>query len=302
MAPLYLLIACGPPLEKIGVATSDAILVPFVSETPEVIELNQQNPTQSSISQENSASSIGYAIVAGDTLLGIAERNGISLDNLLVANPGIDARFLTIGQEILIPLGDNAAPASIESSTPIDLNMGIPNCFESAAGELWCYVTVENNQDFAMENVAAQISVFSSVGELVTQKEAISTIQKLDSGGKIPLIAYWAESPLGWTHASSQIINAFRLDDPLERYLDLQIEDLVLDISDSGLAATVSGEVSGENLSASSTLWILAVAYDNEGLVVGTRKLETKESEFELELFSLGPMIKSVDVLLEGRP
>jgi LysM repeat protein len=48
-------------------------------------------------------SSAEYVIAAGDTLGAIAKRQHISLQALMDANPGIDARELHIGQRVVIP-------------------------------------------------------------------------------------------------------------------------------------------------------------------------------------------------------
>jgi LysM repeat protein len=49
-----------------------------------------------------------YVVVAGDTTFGIAEKCGVEVDAIEAANPDIDIRSLTIGQEINMP------PASTE--------------------------------------------------------------------------------------------------------------------------------------------------------------------------------------------
>ncbi len=60
-----------------------------------------------------------YKVVRGDTLWGIARKNGVSLANLLKANPSMDnSGRLSIGQEIMIPasgtnLTSNVSPAPL---------------------------------------------------------------------------------------------------------------------------------------------------------------------------------------------
>lgn len=48
-----------------------------------------------------------YTIKAGDTFYLIAKRYGVSLDELLKANPGVDPDRLYIGQVICIPTEDS---------------------------------------------------------------------------------------------------------------------------------------------------------------------------------------------------
>jgi len=51
-----------------------------------------------------------YAIQAGDTLIGIGQRFGYTLDALLIVNPGIDPNNLQIGQVICLPPSPGAGP------------------------------------------------------------------------------------------------------------------------------------------------------------------------------------------------
>ncbi len=53
-----------------------------------------------------------YTIQSGDTLAGIADNFGISLDDLLAANPGIDPQALRSGQTIKLPSSASAGLAT----------------------------------------------------------------------------------------------------------------------------------------------------------------------------------------------
>lgn len=46
---------------------------------------------------------VKYTVKAGDTMAAIAKRNGVSVNALMSANPGVDARRLKIGQVLNIP-------------------------------------------------------------------------------------------------------------------------------------------------------------------------------------------------------
>jgi LysM repeat protein len=72
-----------------------------------------------------------YVIVSGDTLGGLAHKNGVSLKALLEANPGVNPKKLHVGQKIQIP-GSTGATAS-------GGNVGNGATTESSTGEATVY-------------------------------------------------------------------------------------------------------------------------------------------------------------------
>ena len=303
IVPLTLLIACNSSSESLALPKASALVQSYVTATVTLDSSSKQIAPEATSTLSITMTPVSYAIVAGDTLLVIAERNGISLDELLLANPGIDARFLSIGQGIFIPLAAGASESSVSVDLGVELKKGETSCFANVAGELWCFFLVENNQTEALENASAQIQLLSSTGEVLAQKEAYGQIRKLDSGAKMPLIAYWKQAPQAWHAAIGQLTGAFIIDDPSERYLALELIDLNYSVSDSAKSASVSATISGTEISSATSIRVLAVAYAEDGRVIGTR-LETiilGETAFSFELFSLGPMIADVEVWLEGR-
>jgi LysM repeat protein len=52
-----------------------------------------------------------YQVADGDTLWSVAKRVGVSADALVAANPGIDARRMSIGQSLALPAGATLAAA-----------------------------------------------------------------------------------------------------------------------------------------------------------------------------------------------
>lgn len=304
LTPLLLLIACNSTSEASTEVKTTFVVLPFASATALPDEPSAQVVSTATTVPEFTPTPIVYVIVEGNTLLGIAERNGMSLDDLLLANPGVDARFLSVGQEIFIPNGSNSPVEPVVESNYTELSEGETSCFASAVGELWCFFLVENKEEEAVENAAAQISLVAETGEVISQKEAFALIQKMDQGVRMPLVAFWDMAPEAWVEASGQVSSAFRLDDPNARYLQLTLDGLTTTISDSGKVALVSGDLKGEGLATASSVWVLAVAYTEDGGVTGTRRLvlEPGEIEFSFEVYSLGPDIASVDVLVEGQP
>lgn len=263
------------------------------NETPQADELPAASPTP-----------LAYVVVANDTLLGIAQRYAVSLDALLAANPGVNPNFLTLGMEILVPQGQDGEAAIFGAPTALPLDLRESNCYATAAGELWCFLLVENQQTEAVENLAASITLFSSSGEMLDSVEAIAPLNLLRSGASAPLVAYWATAPQDWETASGQLLTAYRVSDFESRYISADLSNVAVDIARDGLSARVNAGLDLESASEASLVWVLAVAYDAENSVLGLRRWEGRESDVEIELwiYSLGGAIDRVDLQVEARP
>lgn len=112
-----------------------------------------------------------YTVAKDDTLLGIAARFGLSLDDLLAVNPGIDPRFLTIGLTLTIPLaseGNIPQPQVLQ----IPLVLGSPRCFPLPDASRWCIVQVSNPNDFPVSTV--------SLLWVLSEDESLSSVLPID--------------------------------------------------------------------------------------------------------------------------
>jgi peptidoglycan endopeptidase LytF len=110
------LVACGggstgtraPDSNKVPTATLPATLP-----APQIINGAVQTGNAST-----------YTIKSGDTLAAIADRLGVTLDDLRAANPGVDPARLTVGSTIKVPAGAGGAPpptAAAPTATPAAL-------------------------------------------------------------------------------------------------------------------------------------------------------------------------------------
>lgn len=68
--------------------------VPATTPSPEPVSLAPA---------EDGSERMQYTIESGDTLSKVARKLGISLDSLMRANPGIEPRYLRIGQKVYVP-------------------------------------------------------------------------------------------------------------------------------------------------------------------------------------------------------
>ena len=251
-----------------------------------------------------------YKVVANDTLIGIATRYNIALEELIAANPGIDPSFLIIGAELLIPAGDGAVIDILPTPTPVGISVQQPICYPTAAGGLWCLLLVNNNQAFAVENLAAEILLLTSTGEVVAQQQAIPLINVLPNGRSLPLVALFDDAPSTWDKAEARLLSAISVPEGDERYLNAEILNLQISIDSSGSSATITGEiVLAPEIPVANLIWILAIAYDENGVPVAVRRWDHAGElvggdtlSFAIDLYSLGPVITQVELLYEVRP
>ena len=250
-----------------------------------------------------------YAIESGDTLLEVAHRYSITLEQLLAANPGIDPSFLIVGTEIIIPTGDSVL-SGYPSPTPINFDVGQPQCYPAADGGLWCLVVARNSQAQALENLSAAITLYATNGEKIAQQLAISALNILQPGQQITLATFFATTiPAGVT-AQAELRSALPVDAASQRYIDIQIQ--INNITIDNTQAHIQGIIrvpGGEAAPEANRIWLLANAYDADGNPVGVRKWEVNASTapgtelpFEIIVYSLQHAISEVQILGEARP
>jgi hypothetical protein len=138
-------------------------------------------------------------------------------------------------------------------------------------------------------------------GETLATIDAIPMLNMLAPGETMPLVAYIQVAPEDWASARGQVVSAY-LVSGADYYLQATLNETQIEISDSGLAAQITGRLSvGET--APGTAWVLAVGYASDGAVVGVyRWVRQQQDAFDFWVYSLGPKIATVDLLVEARP
>jgi LysM repeat protein len=278
---------------------------PTASQTPEGKLITQEIPTQP---PTVTPTPMVYTIVEGDTMLAIAFRYGISLAQLQSANPEVNARLLVVGTELIIPLGD-VLPSNPVTATPIPLQISGTICYPAPDG-IWCFVTIKNDRSRALENISAQVVLQDSDGDFIAEGTAYGAMNLLPVDEELPLVLFIP----GRYSTEFEVTAIIQTVQPLpkndERYLNAWLEVDQVKISEGGKRAQISGTVGLPVKSEPGNLaWILVVAYDQEGNVVGVRKAEQfgifepgSSREFFIEVFSLASSISEVSAFVEVRP
>jgi len=235
-------------------------------------------------------------------MLSIAYQFGISWQELQAANPKVDPRAMGEGLQLIIPISGEI-PEVLPTTTPIPVHVKQPTCYPTGDGGAWCVVSIRNELETSLENLSVWIGLYNSLGELIASQEAYAPLNILRLESNMPIMAYFSPPLPDGYQAQSELLSGLAVAADDTRYIDLQAKVVEVDISNDGSQADVSGDVSiSDNTPALSQLWVLAVAYDAEGDIVGARKWKSGgDPQFEITVYSLGGKIDHVEVLVEAR-
>ncbi len=294
---LLLLTSCAADVEPDQTPPSAGSLQPYQTLipsppplTPTPVQTEPPIPT---------ATPFLYTVETGDTMLGIALKFGISLENLMAANPDISPSAMSVGQELRIPSGADDGE-SFATPTPVPLNISQASCYPTITQGMWCFALVENDYADTLENISAQVTLLGADGEAVASQRAFTPLNILPAGQALPLMIFFPEVPAE-AESHWQLLTATRLLPEDDRYLPAVLGNTLIQIDASGKRAQVSGKTLLQE--AASQVWVAAIAYDAAGNVVGMRKWESDGGSlaFNLTVASLGPAIDRVVLIVEAR-
>jgi len=278
------------------------LLTPYFTQTTKPTSPTPTLSVQLPVTPAPTATPFLHTLTDEDTLLGLAFRYGVSLEELEAANPGVDAHYLTVGKQIVIPISGSITE-TLPAATPVPVQIKQTRCYPAGDGGAWCVVAIYNDTQDSLENLSAGIGVYTPQGEIIASRTAYAPLNILRPGSLMPLMTYFSPPFPEDYEAHSQVVSGLAIPGDDERYLDLPLKIESIVISRDGNQATVSGEVIlPPDTDRFSELWLLAVAYDGLGNINGIREWRSEsETHFEIEVFSLGGRIEHVEVLEEAR-
>jgi LysM repeat protein len=300
----FLLSGCSQvTLQATPTVTSEGLLTPYITLTPSPQGATATIEVTIPVTPTPTPTPFLYTVKGDDTMLGIAFQFGVKLADLLAANPQVDPHYMGEGLKLVIPISGEI-PEVVSTPTPVPAQAESPRCYRTGDGGAWCIMALRNNQETSLENLSAWIGLYNNNGENIASQTAYAPLNILRPGSTIPIMAYF-EPPLpDALLAQGEILTALSVAADDNRYLDSQVNVDAVEISPDGGGATVRGTVVLPDPSASvSQLWVLAVAYDADGNIVGSRKWKSAgEKEFEFGVFSVAGVIDHVEMLSESRP
>jgi LysM repeat protein len=278
-------------------------ITPFISQTPKPIIPTATILAQIPETPAPTPTPYLYTVKNDDTMLGIAYQFGISLQDLQAANPTVDPHFMGPGLQLVIPIeGDE--PTNLPTATAYPIEITQPVCYPAGDEGVWCVTAIYNDRNISLENLAVWTGLFNSHGEIITNQVAYAPLNVLQPGNTIPLMVYFAPPIPDEFTVHSELLSAISVEPGDPRYISVQVRLDELVINPDGMQALVSGSVLlPTDTPTPSQVWVLAVAYDSEGDILGARKWKSAgETQFEFTVYSLNGMIDHVKVLTEVRP
>ena len=336
---VILLAACAPTPVILATPTSTlhGALTPFLTTTPTRTPVLPTLAAPTPVTPQPSPTPLTHKVVAGETMTGIAIKYGVTLESLLAANPNVQPRMLPVGTILVIPAGGVVATSVTVIPTPTAVPVAASDtlCYPSADGGSWCVLLVTNDQSLPVENLSASIALFNSQGESLAEQVVSAPLDILRPGASIPLLAYFAPALPAQFSTRSRLLTALPIAADDSRYLDPAVEGLQVEITTTARLARLRGQaVLPPGSRPARLLWLAGVAYDAQGDAVGVRKLEISSPcpgaaegtltptvkpaakvtptatatplpcppiPFDFAVYSLGPPIARVEILLEAR-
>lgn len=275
---LVLLAGCGVEVITPGTATETPPLQPLTTPLPTHVATVTApfQPPPATATPTATPIPIIHVIQEGDTLGGIAAAYGVSVEALQVANGIENPLLLQIGQELVIPTGEEVAVGGpgllLPTPTPLPFGVRGMGFYETPVGSLWCLGEVVNTTAYSITNVLVQVTLFDSAGVAVTEGTAdLAAADILPPSARAPFGVLFVSPPPDFTSHQVTILRGETAGELGAGYVPLVVE---------GAAGTPLGpqfEVSGTVRNGGPTqtvfnVMVIVTTYDGEGRVTGFRQ------------------------------
>ena len=251
-----------------------------------------------------------HTVESGQDMYGIAYLYGISVQELLAANPDVNPNLMSVGQELTIPAttSGTSETGTLPSPTPGGVTLGEVSCYQAEDKSAWCFVAANNPLGVAAESISARIRIALESGEVLTET-ASPLLNLAPTGSIMPLIAYYNPLSSELTGANVELVSALPVSVEEERYLSLHSENQEINIAEDAKSVGILGQVFLEGSAPASEVWVGGIAFDEQGRIVGVKRWESpgglapgEALTYDLRVYSAGGKISRVSVLLEAHP
>ena len=277
-ASLTVLVACGnvitlePSMETPAAGT---VAPTSTTPLPRLTATAPLRPPANTPTPTVTPTPVIHVVEEGDSLYSIAFEYGVSPDALQTVNGIEDPQFLSIGQELIVPIGqetDETTP-NLLLPTPAPLAFGLSGIglYETPVGSLWCLGEVVNTTAVTLTNVQVAVTLFNEGGEPVAQADAFAAADLIAAGERSPFGVLFTDPPSNWSSPQVTIIRGEEAGGLGASFVPIVMDGV------EGQAAGAQFRVSGVVRNASAgqpagRVYVIATSYDAEGRVTGFRQ------------------------------
>ncbi|MCS7054792.1 MAG: LysM peptidoglycan-binding domain-containing protein [Thermoflexales bacterium] len=249
-----------------------------------------------------------YIVQAGDTLIPIANRFGVSVADLIAANGNLDATRLQIGQRLIIPQATRSASSDgslLPSPTPVPYEIRGLNSIRSPSGSLDVMGEVFNPGPTGMSNVKVLVTLQDEAGNALQSASASIPLGVVPAGQVSPFRVLFTDPPQGFAKFSVTPLRA-EAADPRTIIVPLTIRSVTGRPEGPQFRAT--GEIVNATTDTANRVRLMVTIYDPERRVVGYRYFTLSEAPlgpngvlpFDALLTTATPNVASFAVYAEG--
>jgi LysM repeat protein len=218
---------------------------------------------------------IVHIVQSGDTLLGIALDYGVSVEALQRANGVENPQMLRVGQELIIPTGEEeASPAPgllLPTPTPLPFGTRGVGCYETPVGSLWCLGEIINTAAFTLTNVQVRVTLFDAAGEMLTEADVFAAADLIPPGVRSPFGILFTSPPAAWANPQVAIMRGEAAGELAASYVPIAAAEVAGE--SSGPQFQVTGIVRNDSAEqVADSVFVIATTYDAQGLVTGFRQ------------------------------
>lgn len=242
-----------------------------------------------------------HEVKLGETLGGIAWTYGVSLDSLLELNPEINPNAMKVGITVLIPAEQLPAGDQTPQPTAVNLPLSGLNCLPNSEGGIWCFGWLENTTNELLESALINVNIADLAASDVRSATAVMPLNTVRIGEELPFSVYFPAPSPGEFQSSAQFSSAIPLEENQNQFPRINLIDVEVAIQNES-AAQVSGRF--ELPEGSSQIWIVAVAENAAGEIIGLRRWESGEitENFAFTVYAVSGQIETVRLFAEGQP
>ncbi len=246
-----------------------------------------------------------HIVSLGETISSIALRYGLDMNTMLSANPAIDPYALIVGDQVIIPAGSEQAQIG-DLTEPIALDISQPECHRTPEGGLWCFAILSNPLTEAASDLAVTFKILGSSSEELASQTVPAVMNRLDPGQTIPASVYFFDPmPISY-NVTANLASAFLASQSAKTFIPVDTGSPTVEIT--GRLARVTGEaIPAADPGKTVDVWVVALAYDLNGNLVGLRRIENRVTlvegkgvNFNLFVYSSGGGINSVIIKSEA--